>query len=131
MALLALGLPELKLARARDGAGCQSGAIGTDNRDRNDIPQSKTTSIARVNLVPTIMKGIRAKKSYIFTDKVDHSGISKVCGYLAVMYGNAVEASDLCERKCFAFWNKKIMLQAVPQNAELLSRALATDCRAS
>lgn len=61
-------------------------------------------SVMRVNLVPMIMKGKRKKRSFIFQDgDDDHLGISKICNYVAAMYGNAVDASDLRERKCFAF----------------------------
>ena len=96
------------------------------NDDVIELVMRCSMSVMRVNLVPMIMKGKRKKRSFIFQDgDDDHLGISKICNYVAAMYGNAVDASDLRERKCFAFWNKKVMLRVLAKNAELLSRGLA------
>ena len=100
------------------------------NDDVIELVMRCSMSVMRVNLVPMIMKGKRKKKSFIFQDGIDDSGISAVCGYVAVMFENAVK-SNLADKnasnkrwKCIEFWNKKIMLQAVPGNAQLLLRAL-------
>ena len=95
------------------------------NDDIVELVLRCSMSIIRVNLAPIIMKGKIMKKAFIFQGKVDHSGILKICDYLAAMFENAVGTNEYGELKGIEFWNKKIMLQAVPGNAQLLSRGLA------